>query len=133
MAFSSLIFKTKWGAPGPLSMAVVGLVVLAGSFGIFIMSWLKDSKQAGVVIGGVMTVLGMVGISSVFTANVPGAEGGITEILPLFVPQGWAMHAWRLAIEGGTASDVLPSLGVMLVLGAALFAVGVIRFKKRFV
>jgi len=132
MAFSSLIFKTEWGALGPLSMAIVGLVVLAGSFGIFIMSWLRDSKQAGVVIGGVMTVLGMVGISSVFTANVPGAEGGITEILPLFVPQGWAMRAWRLVIEGGTAGDVLLPFGVMLVLGAVFFAIGVLKFKKRF-
>jgi ABC-2 type transport system permease protein len=132
MAFSSLIFKTEWGALGPLSMAIVGLVILAGSFGIFIMSWLRDSKQAGVVIGGVMTVLGMVGISSVFTANVPGAEGGITEILPLFVPQGWAMRAWRLVIEGGTAGDVLLPFGVMLALGAAFFAIGVLRFKKRF-
>jgi ABC-2 type transport system permease protein len=133
MAFSSLIFKTEWGALGPLSMAIVGLVVLAASFGIFIMSWLRDSKQAGVVIGGVMTVLGMVGISSVFTANVPGAEGGITEILPLFVPQGWAMRAWRLVIEGGTAGDVLLPFGVMLVLAAAFFAIGVLKFKKRFV
>ncbi|MBN1978251.1 MAG: ABC transporter permease [Anaerolineae bacterium] len=133
MAFSSLIFKTEWGAPGPLAMAVVGLVVLAASFGIFVMSWLKDTKQAGVVIGGVMTVLGMVGISSVFTANVPGAAGGLTEILPLFVPQGWAMRAWRLAIEGGAVGDVLLPFGVMLVLGAAFFAVGVLKFKKRFV
>lgn len=133
MAFSSLIFKTEWGALGPLSMAIAGLVVLAASFGIFIMSWLRDSKQAGVVIGGVMTVLGMVGISSVFTANVPGAEGGITEIMPLFVPQGWAMRAWRLVIEGGTAGDVLLPFAVMLVLGAAFFAIGALRFKKRFV
>jgi len=132
MAFSSLIFKTEWGALGPLSMAIVGLVVLAASFGIFIMSWLKDTKQAGIVIGGVMTVLGMVGISSVFTANVPGAEGGITEILPLFVPQGWAMRAWRIVIDGGTVGDVLLPFAVMLALSAIFFTIGVLRFRKRF-
>jgi hypothetical protein len=43
------------------------------------------------------------------------------------------MRAWRLAIEGGTAGDVLPPFGVMLVLAAAFFAIGVLRFKKRFV
>jgi ABC-2 type transport system permease protein len=132
MAFSSLIFKTEWGALGPLSMAIVGLVVLAASFGIFIMSWLKDTKQAGIVIGGVMTVLGMVGISSVFTANVPRAEGGITEILPLFVPQGWAMRAWRIVIDGGTVGDVLLPFAVMLALSAIFFTIGVLRFRKRF-
>ncbi len=132
MAFSSLIFRTDWGAPGSLSLAIVGLVVLAASFGIFIMSWLKDTRQAGVVIGGVMTVLGMVGISSVFTANVPGAAGGFAETLPLFVPQGWAMHTWRLVMDGGNVGDVLLPFAVMIALTIGFFTVGVLRFRKRF-
>jgi ABC-2 type transport system permease protein len=132
MAFSSLIFKTSWGAPVPLSLAVVSLVVLAASFGIFAMSWLKDTRQAGVVIGGVMTVLGMVGISSVFTANVPGAAGGFAETLPLFVPQGWAMYTWRLVMDGGNVGDVLLPFAVVIALTIGFFAVGVLRFRKRF-
>jgi ABC-2 type transport system permease protein len=132
MAFSSLIFKTSWGAPGPLSLALVGLVVLASSFGIFAMSLLKDTRQAGVVIGGAMTVLGMVGISSVFTANVPGTGGGLAEILPLFVPQGWAMRAWQLAMDGGSTGDVLLPFAVMIVLTVGFFTIGVLRFRKRF-
>jgi ABC-2 type transport system permease protein len=132
MAFSSLIFKTSWGAAGPLSLALVGLVVLASSFGIFAMSLLKDTRQAGVVIGGAMTVLGMVGISSVFTANVPGTGGGFAEILPLFVPQGWAMRAWQLVMDGGSTGDVLLPFAVMIVLTAGFFTIGVLRFKKRF-
>jgi ABC-2 type transport system permease protein len=131
MAFSSLIFRTAWGAPGPLSMAVVGLVILAASFGIFIMSWLKDTRQAGVVIGGVMTVLGMVGISSVFTGNVPGAAGGITAILPLFTPQGWAMRAWQLVMDGGGVGDILLPFAVMIALTVVFFLIGVLRFRKR--
>jgi len=131
MAFSSLIFKTAWGAAAPLSMAIVGLVVLAASFGIFVMSWLKDTRQAGVVIGGVMTVLGMVGISSVFTANVPGAAGGFAAILPLFTPQGWAMRAWQLVRDGGTVSDVLLPFAVMIALTVVFFSIGVLRFRKR--
>jgi ABC-2 type transport system permease protein len=132
MVFSSLIFKTDWGAPAPLSLAIVGLIVLAGSFGIFIMSWLKDAKQAGVVIGGVMTVLGMMGISSIFTANVPGAGGGIAKTLPLFVPQGWAMRAWQVVIDGGTVGDVFLTFAVMVALAAGFFSIGVLRFRKRF-
>jgi ABC-type Na+ efflux pump permease subunit len=132
MAFSSLIFKTSWGALGPLSLALVGLVALASSFGIFAMSLLKDTRQAGVVIGGAMTVLGMVGISSVFTANVPGTAGGLAEILPLFVPQGWAMRTWQLAMGGGSTGDVLLPFAVMIVLAVGFFSIGVLRFRKRF-
>lgn len=131
MAFSSLVFKTNWGAPIPLSLALVGLVVLASSFGIFAMSLLKDTRQAGVVIGGVMTVLGMVGISSVFTANVPGAAGGFAEILPLFVPQGWAMRVWRLVIDGGNVGDIFLPFAVMIALTVGFFSIGVLRFRRR--
>ncbi len=131
MAFSSLIFKTAWGAPGPMLLAIVGLVVLAGSFGIFVMSWLKDTRQAGVVLGGVMTVVGMVGISSVFTGTVPGAGGGIAAILPLFTPHGWALRAWRLAMDGGGIGDMLLPFVVMVALTTVFFSIGVLRFRKR--
>lgn len=132
MTFSSLAFKTDWGAPIPLSLAVIGLVVLASSFGICIMSLIKDTRQAGVVIGGVMTVLGMVGMSSVFTGNTPGAGGGFAEILPLFTPHGWVMRAWQLVMDGGNVGDVLLPFVVMIVLTIGFFSIGVLRFRKRF-
>jgi len=131
MVAASLIFKTDWGAPLPLGMAVVGLVVLTSSFGIFVTSLLKDTRQAGVVYGGVMTVLGMVGISSMFTANVPNVSSTV-KILPLIVPQGWAMRAWRLVMEGGGVDDILLSVVVMLALSVVFFVIGVLKFKKRF-
>jgi len=131
MGAASLIFKTDWGAPLPLAMAVVALVVLASSFGIFITSLLKDTRQAGVVYGGVLTVMGMVGISSMFTANVPNVSSAV-ETLPLIVPQGWAMRAWRLAMEGGGVNDILLSVVVMLALSVVFFVIGVFKFKKRF-
>jgi ABC-2 type transport system permease protein len=132
IGFSSLIFKTQWGAPIPLALAAIGLVVVASSFGIFIMSFLKDTKQTGIVIGGVMTVLGMAGISSVFTSSVPGASGGIAQIIPLFTPQGWAMRAWELAYGSGGIGDVLVPFAVCIGLGIVSFLVGVYRFKRRF-
>lgn len=132
MVFSSLAFKTDWGAPIPLSLAVISLVVLASSFGICAMSLLKDTRQAGVVIGGVMTVLGMVGMSSVFTGGVPGAGGGFAETLPLFVPQGWAMRTWLLVIDGGNVGDILFPFAVMIALTIGFFSIGVLRFRKRF-
>jgi ABC-2 type transport system permease protein len=132
MAFSSLIFKTEWGAPLPLALAAIGLVVVASSFGIFIMSWLKDTKQTGIVIGGVMTVMGMAGISSVFTASVPGTSGGIAQTIPLFTPHGWAMRAWEVATGGGSAGDVLAPFAVCIGLGVVFFLIGVVRFRRRF-
>jgi hypothetical protein len=63
---------------------------------------------------------------------VPGAAGGFAETLPLFVPQGWAMRAWRLVMDGGNVGDVLPPFAVMIVLTVGFFSIGVLRFRKRF-
>lgn len=131
MTVSSLIFETDWGAPAPLLLAVLELVVVAAGFGIFIASLLKGTKQAGVVYGGVMTVLGMMGMSSVFTANVTHVSP-LAETLPLLVPQGWAMRAFRLVMNGGGVSDLLWPVAVTLALGALFFVVGVLKFRKRF-
>lgn len=131
MVASSLIFRTNWGAPLPLAMAAVALVVVAASFGIFITSLLKDTKQTGIIYGGVMTVMGMMGISSVFTANVPNVSPAV-ETLPLIVPQGWAMRALRLVMDGGGVDDVLLPVVVMLALSVVFFLIGVLKFRKRF-
>jgi len=134
VVIAALAFGVAWGAPLPLALATLGLVVLASSFGVFLTSLLKNTKQTGIVFGGVMTVTGMVGISSVFTASVPAASDAsqVAHTLSLLMPQGWALHGWRVVMDGGGVSDVLVPLAVMLALGAGFFVIGVLRFRKRF-
>jgi len=128
LVVSSLVFKIDWGDPLPVALVTLGLVVVAASFGIFITSLLKDTRQTGIVYGGVMTVAGMVGMSSVFT----GGASGPMDTVSLIVPQGWGVRAWRLLLEGGGLSDVLPPVAVMLALGVGFFVIGVQKFRKRF-
>ena len=127
---AALVFGVDWGAPLPVALVTVGLVVLAASFGIFITSWLKNSRQAGIVYGGVMTVLGMVAMMRTFT-NVPGASQAI-DTVSLFVPQGWGVWGWQVLLSGGGLKDVWWIVGVMLALGVVFFIIGVSRFQKRF-
>lgn len=134
MAFSRLVFGIQWGRPLPLAVATLALVILASSFGIFLTSLIKDVRQTGVVFGGVMTVAGMVGISRIFTIGVPDTSqtAQATRIVSLLVPQGWAMRAWRIVLDGGGVADMLSTVLVMLALGAIFFVIGVWRFRKRF-
>ena len=53
-----------------MSLVILGLVVAAAGFGIFVMSFVKSTRQAGPVIGGVLTLTGMVG--GLFTTGVTG-------------------------------------------------------------
>ena len=125
------IFDVRWGQPSALALVTPGLVVLAGGFGVFVTSFMKDLKQAGFVFGGILSVTGMPAIFGMVTAGSPGPRK-VMDIITLLVPQGWATRAWRLAIEGAGASEVLPWSVAMLGLGLVLFAIGVLKYRKRY-
>jgi hypothetical protein len=127
----ALIFAINWGPPASVAVVILGLVVLASSFGIFITSLLRDSRQAGIVYGGVLTVLGMIGMVSVFTIGVPSTMNGIG-IASLLVPQGWGVRGWQLLLDGRPIHDILPIVAAMLGLGIVFFFIGVLRFRKRY-
>jgi len=128
---SFLIFGIDWGEPLPVALVIVGLVVVAASFGIFVTSFLRDSRQSGIIYGGVMTVMGMLGMITVFTGSAPGASSAI-DTISLLVPQGWAVRGWRLLAEGGRVGDVLLTVAVMLAAGIVFFTIGVLKFRRRY-
>ena len=128
---TSLLFGINWGEPLPVALVTVGLVIVASSFGIFVTSFLRDTRQGGIVYGGVMTVMGMAGMLTVFAAANPAGSRAF-EMASLAVPQGWAVRGWRLLLEGGSVGDVLLPVTIMLTAGIIFFAIGVLKFRKRY-
>ena len=129
LGFANLVFGISWGPILSLAFFSIGLVALASSFGIFIMSLVKSTKQAGIIYGAVLTFTGMLGISSVFVMGT-SLEAAF-DYIPLFVPQGWAMKALEASWETNIGTSLLLSAG-MLAWAVMFFIIGNLRFKKRF-
>ncbi|MCB2213985.1 ABC transporter permease [bacterium] len=129
LLFGNLAFGINWGPLPSLMVFSVGLVAVANSFGIFIMSLVKSTRQAGIIYGAVLTFSGMLGISSIFTVGT-SAEAAF-EVIPLVVPQGWAMRALETAWSGDFLNTLMLS-GAMLVWAVLFFVIGATRFKRRF-
>ena len=129
LGFANLVFGISWGPIISLAFFSIGLVALASSFGLFIMSLVKSTKQAGIIYGAVLTFTGMLGISSVFVIGT-SLEAAF-DYIPLFVPQGWAMEALEASWEANIGSSLLLSAG-MLAWAVVFFIIGNLRFKKRF-
>ena len=126
-----LIFGIQWGDYRLLALAAFGTVCSASSFGIFVNSFLKNTKQGGVIFGGVLTITGMLGMISVFAQNSPGAEV-MSNTVALLVPQGWAIRGLMQAINSQPPSSEIITASMMLVWSAVFFGVGVWRFNRRY-
>jgi ABC-2 type transport system permease protein len=126
-----LIFGVRWGEFLPVALTAAGIIFSASSFGIFVNSFLKDTKQAGVLFGGVLSVTGMVGMMSIFSGGSP-SPGGLSDTVSLLVPQGWAVRGLLQSLHGEPVSAVLITALGMVAWSAAFFIVGVLRFNRRY-
>ncbi len=126
------IFGIQWGEFLPVALSAAGLVVSASSFGVFVVSLMKGTKQAGLVFGGVLTVTGMLGMIRVFAGN-SAAASRMGDTVALLVPQGWAIRSLLQAMDGREPlSAVSISALAMLAWAITLFTIGVLRFNKRY-
>jgi len=127
-----LIFGIRWGDFASVAMTALGIIFSAASFGIFVNSLLKNTKQGGVIFGGVLTVTGMLGMVSIFAMNAPGAAN-LADTVSLVVPQGWAIRGLMQSMNGEPLGMVLLTVLVMLAWSEVFFVIGVLRFNRRYV
>jgi len=132
LIFGDVVFGFEWGDPFLLALVALGITVSASTFGIFVISFVRSTKQAGAVIGGGLTVTGMLGMIPIFTLSIPNPPQ-TTEVISKLVPQGWAVAGLRTVMEGGSTEKVLLSVGVLLAWSLVFFLIGNSRFKRRYI
>jgi ABC-type multidrug transport system permease subunit len=93
------------------------------------MSFIKNTRQAGLILGGVLTLTGMIG--GLITNGIPNIPK-VMDTIALTMPQGWAMHAWKLSLAGSSANALLLPTIVLVLLGCIFFAIGLTLFRRRF-
>jgi ABC-type multidrug transport system permease subunit len=103
--------------------------VAASGFGILIMSFIRSTRQAGPVIGVVITLTGM--LAGLMPTGDP-SQPPPWEKFTLALPQGWAQHGWRLVLAGGGPGEVLVPFLVLVAVGGVCFAAGAQLFRRRY-
>jgi ABC-2 type transport system permease protein len=126
---SAMLFGIQWGKPATVALVSFGLIVASAGFGVMLMSFVKNSRQIGPVMGGVLTLTGMLG--GLFTNGIPNIPAAFDKVT-LITPHGWALQGWKLALSGANPDQVFATVLVMFAMGLAFFAVGIALFRKRF-
>jgi ABC-2 type transport system permease protein len=130
LAAGRLAFGVEWGQPAAVALALLGQVVAASGLGVMLIAFVKTSSQGGPVLGGGLTLLGMLG--GLFTANIPGGMPAAFNAIGNFIPQGWVLRGWKMAVAGQPAADLLLPLAVAAAFGVVMFAIGAAMFRRRF-
>lgn len=128
LALGALIFKIRWGNLPAVTLALIGQMFASVGLAVLLVSFIKTSKQSGPIFGGGLTMLGMVG--GLFTTNIAMPDS-INRIGNL-TPQGCALKAWKLSLAGQPANELALPFLVLLAMGAVMFAIGALMFRKRF-
>jgi ABC-2 type transport system permease protein len=128
LAISAALFGIGWGNPARLAVASACMLVTATGFGIFLMSFCKNSQQVGPILGVGLTLTGILG--GLFTNFVPGMPAAM-KTLSLAMPQGWAARMWTLALGGATAGELAVPALVLVAAGAFFFSIGVLVLRRR--
>jgi ABC-2 type transport system permease protein len=125
-----LIFGIPWGALFPVSLVTLGTILTAATFGIFLNSLLKSTKQSGLVFGGLLTVIGMLAGIPIFARGSSAVDTFST--ISLLVPPGWAVRGLLQTMNNAPLQDVLITFLALTAWSIVLFVVGVLRFQKRY-
>lgn len=128
LTLSRFFFKITWGEPLRIFLVSLALTFLASAFGLFLMSFIKNVRQTGIVLGGVLTVLGMLG--GLYTQGFTNLPQGFTTA-GLFTPQGWSMQAFNIA-TGAVSGRLWISLVAMFAIGIISLVIGMLLFRRRF-
>jgi ABC-2 type transport system permease protein len=126
---STFLFGLRWGQAASCLLALFGTVAATSGFGVMLASFIRTTRQGGPVLGGGLSVAGMLG--GLFTQAVPSMPAAFNRVA-LCLPQGWVMRGWNIAISGRPAADLLMTFLVMLAWGVVCFAVGAAVFRRRF-
>ncbi|MGE5249878.1 MAG: ABC transporter permease [Bacteroidota bacterium] len=131
LAAGRLVFGIRWGSFTSVALNAAGIILSASAFGIFLNSFLKNTRQGGVIFGGVLTVTGMLGMISIFAVGSPAAAR-MGDTVALLVPQGWAVRGLVQAMNAGPVGSLLLNTAAMLLWTAVFFVIGVWRFNRRY-
>lgn len=131
MLVARFVFGIKWGHPFSAALAAAGIILCASSFGILANSLLRDTRQSGMLFGGVLTVTGMLGMIRIFAMSAPAAVR-LGNSVGLLVPQGWAVRSLLEAVGGASPVEMAPSTLALIAWSIAFLSLGTWRFARRY-
>jgi len=123
---SALALGADWGNPVGVALLVVAGVLSAMGLTALVATLAKTPAQASGYASTVAVVLGLLG-----GTFFPVSQGpSVLANLSLIAPHAWMMRGFQDLAAGGTAVDVLPSVGAVFAFAAVLGGIALVRSNR---
>jgi ABC-2 type transport system permease protein len=120
---TSFLLGADWGPVLGIVGLSVGAVVSAMGLGALVATFSKNVEQAQQFSGIVGTVMGLLGGSFFPVAQGPPALRALSKL----TPHAWVMEGFSGSSGLGRASEALPAIGVLLLIGSFFGGVAYLR------
>jgi ABC-2 type transport system permease protein len=124
---TSLMFGVAWGDPLAVLALVLAAVFGAVGWGMMITSMVKTPGQVSAIGAAVMLTFGILGGTFINTENMPEWFRVVTRI----TPNAWGVDGFTTLALGGGLREILTPILALLIMGALLFMVAALLFKRR--
>jgi ABC-2 type transport system permease protein len=128
IAFSAVVFGVRWGAPLALLLLLVATVFAATGWASLIAAYAKSPGQA-MSLGSMMALLFVV-LGGNFVARQNYPEW--LQQIGLVSPNAWALDGFQALSQGGGLNEALLPILALTMMGAVLFAVATMLFRRTY-
>ena len=128
IAFSALAFGVRWGAPVALIVLIVATVFAATGWGALIAAYAKSPGQAMSL--GSMMALVFAGLAGNFVPRQNYPE--FLQQISLITPNAWALEGFEALGLGGDLQAVLLPIVALTIMGAVLFTIATVMFRRQY-
>jgi ABC-2 type transport system permease protein len=123
-----LIFGAHWGGFPQVALLALDGAAMSAGLAVLLVSTVRNKRQAGSISAGVFLVLALFGGN--FTGTV--SNSGFLGVMQRVVPNGWLVRGWITTMNGGGLGNVVIPLFAAAGFAALFFAIGTLRFRRRY-
>ena len=124
---SSVFFGVKWGDTLGLVALILAAVFGATGWGMLITALARTPAQIGSIGSAIMLIFGILGRSFINVEQMPPLVQTFSKI----TPNAWGLDGFTTLALGGTLPNLMEPITALLIMGAVLFGIAVVLFKRQ--
>ena len=123
---SSVFFGVKWGDALGVTVLILAAVFGATGWGMLITALARSQAQVGSIGSALMLIFGILGGSFINLDQMPS----ILRMISKITPNAWGLDGFTTLALGGTLPSLVEPITALLIMGAVLFGLAVILFRR---